>query len=171
MDKKRNPWLPYLAILAILLIWFVYNQFSGKQYEVQILPLFDIKPEKVTRVVISKDGERVTLVRMDSTWTFAEPDTGRPAEFRIEQFEKDVLRGEREGSITSDTAAYRSYGVADDAMHLEIWAGDNKVGGVRVGRSGKDFSLEYVRYDEDPHVYPSRQRMLNRVGSTADWWR
>jgi len=169
---KKNPWIPYLAILGLLILWFVYSQFRSKQYEVMIEPLFDFPPKSVTEFTITQDTVSVRLIRADSLWFFAAPDTGLPALYKIEQFVKDVLQGEREGYVTEDTSRYDVYGISKTkAIRLQLKGDSDVLTTILVGRSTSDFNQEFVKYSGDPKVYPSRQKILNKLGVTASWWR
>jgi len=171
MAKSKNPWLPYLGILGLLILWFAYSQFRGRKYEVQIDPIVPFAVDDVARFSIEKDGLRVTIEKKDSTWTFSLPDTGRPAEYKMNQFVTNFLKGEREGAVTADTAKYGDYGVSTDAMHVIIYANDGSSISFWLGASKTDSRSEFLRYDPDPNVYPARQRMMGRVQASADWWR
>lgn len=172
MAEKKNPWLPYLGVLVLLLLWFVYSLFREKQYEVDIEPLFDFAYEKLSAFSITRDSSTVTLLKADSVWVFASPDTGSPAAYKVEQFLKDVVRGEREGYVSDDTSRYDQYGVSDTkAMQIELRDAASVLERAYVGRSTSDFNQEFIRYEGDSRVYPSRQKLLNKLGATADWWR
>ncbi len=171
-EKKKNPWIPYLGVLALLLLWFVYSQFREQRYEVKIEPLFDFPYAKLAAFSITQDSATVTLLKADSVWVFAAPDTGSPAAYKIEQFLKDVVRGEREGHVTDDTSRYEQYGVsADKGIRVELRDATALLARVYVGRSVSDFNQEFVRYEGDPRVYLSRQRIVGKLGATATWWR
>ncbi len=172
MTKRKNPWIPYLAVLGLLVIWFVYSQLQDRQYEVKIEPLFDFSATQVKAFTIGQDTMSVTLVQVDSAWSFAAPDTGSPARYKTEQFVKDVLHGQREGPVTSDSSRYTDFGVSGDkALRLTLKGEAGVLVTLWVGRSASDPNQEFVRYADDPKVYPSRQKMLNKLGTTASWWR
>ena len=172
MDKKKNPWLPYLIILAVLVILLVFTQWKESGYEVTIERIFDVKAESVTSFTVSKDQSVVTLTHVDTLWVFTPPDTGSASMFKMKEFIKDVLNGEREGAISADTSKYEKYGLSTGkAVKLTVKKEDKTVATIYVGRSVTDYQLEYIRYEDDPNIYPSRQKMLSKMGASANWWR
>ena len=169
---KRNPWLPYLTIAGVLVLLWGYTQWRDRKYEVQIKPMFSFKPEAVTCIKIAKENVSVTMIKKDTLWTFAQPDTGMPEKYKIDEFFKDVLKGEREGTITDDTAHYSKYGISDGESTQVVLTGDEGfLEKIYIGRSESDYTQEYLRYENDPNVYPARQRLINRLGAVASWWR
>lgn len=172
MAKKKNPWLPYLVILVVLVILLVFTQWKESGYEVTIKRIVDAKAESITSVTISKEQSTVTMEHVDTLWVFSPPDTGSASMFKIKEFTKEILNGEREGAVTSDTALYDKYGVTESkAVKVTLRQGDKVVSVFYAGRSSTDYQLEYIRYADDPKVYPARQKMLSRMGATAAWWR
>ncbi len=172
MDKKKNPWLPYLIILAVLVILLVFTQWKESGYEVQIRKISDVKAESVTSFTVSKDQSTVTLEHVDTLWVFSPPDTGSASQYKIREFIKDVLNGEREGAVTDDTSKYEKYGLTQaKTVKLVLMQGDKTVLTLYAGRSVTDYQLEYIRYEDDPNVYPVRQKVLSRMGASANWWR
>ncbi|MBX7151316.1 DUF4340 domain-containing protein [bacterium] len=171
-NMKSNPWFPYLAVFGILILLLVYTQFREQKYQAIIKPIFKFKPEEVTGFSISKDNVSVSIVKKDTAWFFAEPDTGQPAKYKIDQFLKEVLRGEREGAVTDDTSRYAKLGVQETfATRVIIRNEHEDLATIFVGRSQSDYNQEYIRYSDDPNVYPSRQKMVNKLGAVASWWR
>ncbi len=172
MDKKKNPWIPYLIILAVLVILLVFTQWKESGYEVTIKRIVDVKSESVTAFTVAKDQSIVTLEHVDTLWVFTPPDTGSASMFKIKEFIKEVLNGEREGAVTDDTSKYEKFGVTESkATKLVIKQEDKVVVTIYIGRSVTDYQQEYIRYENDPNVYPARQKMLSKMGASAGWWR
>lgn len=172
MDKKKNPWLPYLIVLGVLIALLIYTQWKESGYEIKIRRIVNVKDDVITSITISKNNSAVTLEKADTLWVFQAPDTGAVSVYRIKEFFKEVVNGEYENAITSDTALYDKYGVtADKATKVVLRKQDEVIANFYVGRSVTDFQLEYIRFENDPRVYPARQKMLNKMGTTAGWWR
>jgi len=169
---KRNPWMPYLIVVGALLLLWGYTKWRDSKYEVEIRPIFSFKAESVTGFKITKDNVSVNIVKRDTVWAFASPDTGHPEKYKIDEFVRDFLKGERERSITDDTANYAKYGVNENkSTRVELMNGDEIITKIYVGRSESDYLQEYVLLENDPNVYPVRQKLLNRLGAVASWWR
>ncbi len=172
LSNKQKMWVPYIGILSVLLILLVYSQYRQRRYEVRIEPVFAFKPDDVTSFTIWKDNLSVTIAKQDSVWIFAAPDTGQPAKYKIEAFFKDVVKGEREGFISDDTSTYSKYGVSDaKAVRVDLRNGDETHSSVFLGQSVSDYNQEYIRYSNNPKVYPARQSMINKLSGAASWWR
>lgn len=172
MRNKLKGWIPYLVILATLILLLIYSQARQRSFEVTIEPLFEVEASQLSSIQITKDTLSVELVRLDSQWVFAAPDTGRPSTYRVNDFLKQVLKGQREDDISKDTTQYRKYGLTADAA-TKVLLKDRSGLSVTAyfGRSPADYSAEFVRYDGDYRVYPLRQKALNYLGATASWWR
>jgi hypothetical protein len=172
MDKKKNPWLPYIVIFVILLILLVFTQWKESGYEVTIKRIVDVKPESITSFTVFKDQSMVTLDHVDTLWVFTPPDSGSASMFKIKEFIREVLNGEREGAVTDDTSKYEKFGLTENkAIKLVIRQDDKVVVTIYTGRSVADYQQEYIRYENDPNVYPARQKMLSKMGASASWWR
>lgn len=172
MDKKKKAWVPYMGVLSLLIILFIYTQYRESQHQVDIKPIFDFNTDKITSFTITKDNASVTLIKNDTSWVFPAPDTGRAQDYKIKDFIKEVLKGEREAVVTDDTSKYEKYGVTEaKATKLTVMKDETTLATILVGRSSTDYNQEFIRYENDPRVYPARQRMLNRMGASVSWWR
>jgi hypothetical protein len=172
LSNRQKGWIPYVGILSVLIILLIYSQFRQKKYEVSIEPIFKFKTEDVASFTVYKDVLSVTIARQDSSWKFAAPDTGKPSSYKIDEFLKDVVKGQREGFITADTSTYAKYGVdGGQATKVELRSTDNVLAVIFVGQSPSDYAQEYFRYSNDQRVYPARQKMTVRLGAVASWWR
>jgi hypothetical protein len=76
MTKSKNLWIKYAIILGVALILLLMVSLKNRRYEPKISNVFNVKSEDISAVTISKDTISVTLVKGDTTWIFAEPDTG-----------------------------------------------------------------------------------------------
>lgn len=172
LKEKIRPYAPYLGILGILLILLVYTQYRQRKVEVSIDPVFDFKPEKVTAFTVTKENQSVVIVRADSAWAFAAPDTGRPEKFRMDQFVKEVLGAQHEGPVVRDTVLFEKYGLtASKATVLEVRGEGGVLSRIYIGQTASDATSEYLRYEDDDRIYPVRGRLSYRLSATASWWR
>jgi hypothetical protein len=172
LNNTHKAWIPYVGTLAVLLILFFYSQHRQQKYEVKIEPIFNFRADEVTSLTIRKETSSVTLVKMDASWKFATPDTGKPAPYKMDELFKDVIQGQREDAVTSESSDYGKYGVtADKATKVELKKAEEILSTVFIGQSPTDNLQEYIRYNDDPRVYPARQKMIGKLGAVASWWR
>ncbi len=75
MAKKKNPWLPYVIILGVLVILLVFTQWKESGYEVTIKRIVSAKAEDITSFTISNEQSTITLEHVDTLWVFTPPDT------------------------------------------------------------------------------------------------
>lgn len=170
---KQNNWTKYILILLVLIIALAWVSFKDKKYEHQYVPIFNVKEVTVTAFTIRKGSDEVTLVKADSTWTFAEPDTGIVKDLKVTNFFKYVVNGQREGSfITDNPDRYKQYNVDDStATVIELKTGDQIIATLFAGRSGSSWANDHLRYPDNKNVYLSKEKILNRVGEKAKFWR
>lgn len=172
MTKKRNPWIKYLIILAIAIIVLIVVNQREKQYEAKVTDIFDINPEDITAFTISKGKESVTLLNADTTWVFAEPDTGTVKDYRIDNFFRYVVNGKKTAFVTEDTAKYEQYNVTDSlGTKVELKKGEYVLGSIIVGRSQSSWAHDYIRYPDDKKVYMTQEKLLNHISEKASSWR
>jgi hypothetical protein len=171
MADAKKGWTIYLVVFGVLVLLLVYTQVRQKEVELSVEPIFEVDVDRVTEFTVSGKSSSVTLVKRDTTWFFAPPDTGTAGKSRIVAFFKDVVGGRRESHVTEDTAKYGRYNVAEgQAVRLELRAGEAELGVIWVGRSS-DYTREYLRYPDDPRVYLVHQPLLSRLATSAAGWR
>ena len=90
MAKKQNPWSKYIILLVIAVLLLLVVSIKNRRYQPNVSRVFDVNVEDVNAFTVSKDTVSVTLLKADTTWVFAEPDTGTVKDYRIENFFKNV---------------------------------------------------------------------------------
>jgi hypothetical protein len=172
MARKKNLWRKYLIILVIAIaILIVVNQ-REKEYEAKVTNIFDVNPEDITAFTVSKDTVSVTLLNADTTWVFAEPDTGRVEEYRIDNFFRYVVNGKKTGFVTENPEKYEQYNVTDSlGTKVELKKGEYILESVIVGRSESSWTHDYIKYPDDKRVYMTQEKILNHLSEKASFWR
>jgi len=172
MAKQKYPWLRYVIILAIAVLLLVFVNLRNRRHEVKVTDIFSTNTEEVTAFTISKDTLTVTLLKADTTWVFAEPDTGVVKDWRINNFFSNVVEGSKTGFVTRNPEKHADYNVSEDlATKLELKHGESVLETIYVGRSKSSWSQDYIRYPDDPKVYISQKKLLSHLGERATFWR
>ena len=172
MAKSKNLWIKYAIILGIALILLLVVSMKNRRYEPKISDVFNVKSEDISAITISKDTTSITLVKGDTTWMFAEPDTGLIKNLRIENFFKNVVNAQKCGYITQNPDKYDQYNVSDTkGLKVELKKGEYVLGVIYIGRSKTNYSQDYIRYPDDPKVYQSQSKLLSSVSERASFWR
>lgn len=172
MAKKQNPWLKYIVLLAIALVLLLVVTLKNRRYQPDITDVFDVNVEDVTAFTVSKDTLSVTLVKGDTTWVFAEPDTGVVKDYRIENFFRNIVEAKKSGYITKNPEKYDQYNVSEEkGLKIELKKGEFVLATTYLGRSKTSWSQDYIRYPDDPKVYISQNKMLSYASERASFWR
>ena len=172
MAKKQNPWMKYIILLAVALLLLLVVSLKNRRYQPQVTNVFDVNVEDVNAFTISKDTLSVTLMKGDTSWVFAEPDTGLVKDTKIENFFKHVVEAQKSGFVTKNTDKYDQYNVSDSkGLKVELKKGEFVLGTVYLGRSQTSWSQDYIRCTDDPKVYISQKKMLSYAGERASFWR
>lgn len=172
MAKKQNPWMKYIILLAVAVLLLLVVSLKNRRYRPQITDVFDVKVEDVNAFTVSKDTLSVTLMKSDTCWVFAEPDTGVVKDMKIENFFKYVVAAEKSGFVTKNPEKYEQFNVSDQkGLKVELKKGEYVLGTIYLGRSKTNWSQDYIRYPDDPKVYTSRKKMLSYVSERAGFWR
>lgn len=172
MAKKQNPWLKYIILLIIALVLLLVVSLKNRRYQPKITDVFDVNIEDVTAFTVSKDTVSVTLVKGDTSWVFAEPDTGVVRDNRIQNFLDHVVAAKKSGFITKNPEKYDQYNVsAEKGLKVELKKGEFILATIYLGRSKTSWSQDYIRYPDDPKVYISQKKMLSYVSERASFWR
>ena len=172
MAKKQNPWSKYIILLVIAVLLLLVVSIKNRRYQPNVSRVFDVNVEDVNAFTVSKDTVSVTLLKADTTWVFAEPDTGTVKDYRIENFFKNVVNAKKTGFVTKNPDKYDQYNVSDKkGLKVELKKGEFVLGTIYLGRSKANWSQNYIRYPDDPKVYSSQKNMLSYASERASFWR
>jgi len=172
MAKKKSPWIKYIVLLAAALLLLLAVSLRNQRYKPKVSEVFDIKADDINTISITKDTLSITLMKGDTAWVFAEPDTGLVKNDRIENFFENVINAKKSGFVTKNPEKYDQYNVSDKlALIVELKKGEYVLGTVLLGRSKTSWAQDYIRYPDDPKVYISQKKMLGSVSEQASFWR
>jgi len=172
MVKKINPWIRYIIILAFAVLLLLLVTLKNKKHGSKVADVFQVKTEEITAFTIGKGQNSVTLIKADTTWIFAEPDTGAVKDWRINNFFTNIVNAKRTGFVTKNPEKYDQYNISDSlAIYVQLKHGESVLETVFVGRSKSSYSQDYVRYPDDPKVYITQKKLLSYLGEKAASWR
>jgi hypothetical protein len=168
MDNLKWLLIGVLVMLGIYLI--VQSQQGG--YDTQAGRIFPKETAGITKLVVEKGGEMLTLTKTDTTWSIVGHDTLVVKADRISALFGQAFDVERETLMTQKTGNWGKYSV-DDATgtHVKIFdAADVLVTHVVFGQSTSDWSRNYVRVGEGSGVFLTNTSVLNLFSTGATYW-
>jgi len=172
MAKKQNPWMKYAILLAVAVLLLLVVSLKNRRYQPKVTDVFDVKVEDVNTFTITKDTLSVTLLKSDTCWVFAEPDTGIIKDTKIDNFFKNVVEAQKSGFVTKNSEKYDQYNVSvEKGLKVDLKKGEFILGTVYLGRSKASWSQDYIRYPDDPKIYTSQKKMLSYASERASFWR
>ncbi|RKY52297.1 MAG: hypothetical protein DRP89_07915 [Candidatus Neomarinimicrobiota bacterium] len=172
MAKKKSSWGIYVAVLAIAILLLLVVRLKENKYEQKVTDIFNVDVENVNAFTITKGEVSVTLMFADTTWIFAEPDTGKVKQFRINNFLSNVVKGKKTGFATDKPEKYSQYNITDElGTKVELKKGETVLASVIVGKSKASWAQDYIRYPNDPKVYITQKKLLNYLSEKASFWR
>ncbi len=172
MAKKKNPWIKYIILLAVALALLLTVSLKNRRYQQKVSDVFDVNVEDISTITISKDTVSVTIMKGDTCWVFAEPDTGVVKETRINNFFSNVVKAQKSGFVTKNPEKYDQYSVSDQTgLRIEMKKGDFVLATAYFGRSKTSWAQDYIRYPDDPKIYTSQKKILSSVSERASFWR
>jgi len=172
MAKKRTSWGIYAAVLVIAILLLLIVRLKENKYEQKVTDIFNVDAENVNSFTITKGEVSVTLMFADTTWIFAEPDTGKVKQFRINNFLSNVVKGKKTGFATDKAEKYSQYNITDElGTTVELKKGETVLASVIVGKSKASWAQDYIKYPNDPKVYITQKKLLNYLSEKASFWR
>jgi hypothetical protein len=83
-----------------------------------------------------------------------------------------VEDGEVTGFQTKNPDKYATYEITDDmATKLTLKLSGDKKAELYVSRSKSNWSLDYIRYPDDPKVYITGKKIMFHFSERASFWR
>ena len=168
---KSTSWGRYAAYIIVALVLLLIVTQKNKKYEQKVDRIFNLAAGNVTSFKVSKGDVNITLNKIsDTLWVFLEPDTGTVNQSKIDRVLSTILDMNTTGYVTDKPGKYAQFNVDSTALTLEIFTADDSEK-IIIGRSGSSWSQDYVRLTGNPKVFITREKILNDVKETADFWR
>ncbi len=172
MAKKKSSWGIYVAVLAVAILLLLIVRIKENKYEQKVTDIFKVDVENVNAFTITKGEVSVTLMFADTTWIFAEPDTGKVKQYKINNFLNNVVKCKKTGFATDKAEKYGQYNITDElGTTVELKKGETVLASVIVGKSKASWAQDYIRYPNNPKVYITQKKLLNYLSEKASFWR
>ncbi|UCE01840.1 MAG: DUF4340 domain-containing protein [Candidatus Latescibacterota bacterium] len=167
-----------VVILAVVLgvlvgIWLLQRQRQGQVVVSEPVETVSVDPARVTRLRIDKaDAEAVELARVAGSWRITSPIDYRADEAVVSAVLR-ALEGLELEDVVSTNPDKRSTFQVDDSTgtHVEVFAGDESVVALVVGKSSPDFAHTYVRRVDADEVYRAVGVLTYNFNKRVDDWR
>jgi hypothetical protein len=167
-----------VVVLAVVLgvlvgIWLLQRQRQGQVIVSEPVETVSVDPGRVTRLRIEKaDAEPVELARVAGSWKITSPIDYRADEAVVSRVLRALEALELEDVVSTNPEKRSTFQVDDSSgTHVEVFAGDESVLSVVVGKSSPDFSHTYVRQVDGDEVYRAVGVLTNNFNKRVDDWR
>ena len=169
----KNKWTKYIIILVAALILLFVQNLKTKKHAQKIEDIFNLKSETVTEFTVSKDTLTVTLIKSDTSWVFASPDTGIVNEQKVTSFLTNIIEdGKTTEYQTKNPDNYYKYNVTDElGTHLTVTVSGTEKQNLIIGQSSSTWAHDYIRFPDDPKVYITNKKLLYNLSERASFWR
>ena len=169
MDKNIQNGL---IVIVILLILAGIKLNSDSKHATTLNTLYTGKIEDVHKILIQEGQDAIELYKDNETWKIAGNDTLEVRENKISNFFDNVLTAGSETLVSNNSEKWDTFSVGDSTgMHLAIInIEDVTIGYYVFGRSKKDWSHNYVRYDNKPEVYLTNTSIIHHINTRDVFW-
>ena len=169
MDKNLQNGLIVIIILFIL-AGIKLN--SESKHSTTLKTLYTGKIEDVHKILIQMGQDAIELYKDNDTWKIAGNDTLEIRENKISNFFDNVLTAGSETLVSNNSEKWDTFSVGDSTgTHLAIInIEDVTIGYYVFGRSKKDWSHNYIRYNDEPEVYLTNVSIIHHLNTRDTFW-
>lgn len=163
-------WL-LIGVVVLLGVYFLMqSQQSG--YETQTDRIFPEQTENIAKMVFEANGQTLTLVKQDSTWSLSGHDT---LVVRADQVTALFAQGfpvSKETLMTQKADNWGKYSVDESTgTHVKVYdASDALLTHAVFGRSTSDWSRNYVRVGDAPEVFLTDRNVVTMFNTSPTYW-
>jgi hypothetical protein len=163
--KLKKEYMVLAVIVVALLLYILLKKTDKTHYSLPALT--KISSEDITKLVIVRPGGTLTLEGQGDEWRI-QPQ-GYPADkgavdrmlTAVEEFELSTL--------VSESKNYFQYDLTDDKkIILEVFAGENSLTKLDVGKTASTYQHTFVRLEDDDKVYQARGNMRQPLDIEVD---
>ena len=143
----------YLILAVVILALGLYLFFRSTDRTTYTLPeLTSVTAEKVTKVIIEKNDQKIELTRKDKGWQVSPGNY--PADPDLVKRMLDSLAKLRLTALVSETRNYSRYEL-DDAAKIQVTAlrDDKVVRALAIGKAADTMRHTHILLSENPNVY------------------
>ncbi|MEJ2045785.1 MAG: DUF4340 domain-containing protein [Reinekea sp.] len=151
--KKLQSWLGVLLVAQLILAGGLFWNANLAHADNQPQPLLSFSDDQVNKAIISADGDRVTLNKVDDQWQLA--DSSLPIDqSKWQQLLERLQNLETGWPVANSQSSQQRFEVADDQFqrHVELFNADKKLADLYLGTS-PGFREVHVRRADDNNIY------------------
>ena len=169
-----NKSLQYLIIAFVsLLFLFFINRSQQGRYNSSSELIFNIDDDKIHRIIfLDTNGDSLTILKTDTTWTMPEADTLTIKDRQISQFFEKVINGKYDMIRSKNPDNWSKYGVTDSlGKTVSIYdINNNLIKSVIFSNAGQDYSHNNYRVIGENEVYRTTENIFYLINITPNYW-
>ena len=169
-----NKSLQYLIIAFVLLLFlFFINRMQQGRYNSSSELIFNIDDDKIHRILfLDTNGDSLTILKTDTTWTMPEADTLTIKDRQISQFFEKVINGKYDMIRSKNPDNWNKYGVTDSlGKTVSIYdINNNLIKSVIFSNAGQDYSHNNYRVIGENEVYRTTENIFYLINITPNYW-
>ena len=169
-----NKSLQYLIIAFVLLLFlFFINRSQQNKYNSSSELIFNIDDDKIYRILfLDTNGDSLTIVKNDTTWTMPKSDTLVVKDRQINQFFEKVVNGKHDMVRSKNPDNWNKYGVTDSlGKTVSLFDSNNKlIKSVIFSNKGQDYSHNNYRVIGENEVYRTTENIFYLINITPSYW-
>ena len=169
-----NKSLQYLIIAFVLLLFlFFINRMQQGRYNSSSELIFNIDDDKIHRILfLDTNGDSLTILKTDTTWTMPEADTLTIKDRQISQFFEKVINGKYDMIRSKNPDNWNKYGVTDSlGKTVSLYdINNNLIKSVIFSNAGQDYSHNNYRVIGENEVYRTTENIFYLINITPNYW-
>ena len=169
-----NKSLQYLIIAFVLLLFlFFINRSQQNKYNSSSELIFNIDDDKIYRILfLDTNGDSLSIVKTDTTWTMPKSDTLVIKDRQINQFFEKVVNGKYDMVRSKNPDNWNKYGVTDSlGKTVSLFDSNNKlIKSVIFSNKGQDYSHNNYRIIGENEVYRTTENIFYLINITPSYW-
>ena len=169
-----NKSLQYLIIAFVLLLFlFFINRSQQNKYNSSSELIFNIDDDRIYRILfLDTNGDSLSIVKTDTTWTMPKSDTLVIKDRQINQFFEKVVNGKYDMVRSKNPDNWNKYGVTDSlGKTVSLFDSNNKlIKSVIFSNKGQDYSHNNYRIVGENEVYRTTENIFYLINITPSYW-
>ena len=169
-----NKSLQYLIIAFVLLLFlFFINRSQQNKYNSSSELIFNIDDDRIYRILfLDTNGDSLSIVKTDTTWTMPKSDTLVIKDRQINQFFEKVVNGKYDMIRSKNPDNWSKYGVTDSlGKTVSLFDSNNKlIKSVIFSNKGQDYSHNNYRIIGENEVYRTTENIFYLINITPSYW-
>ena len=169
-----NKSLQYLLIIfGVLLLLFFINQGQQKKYNISSESIFNVEQDDIGKIILrDTNGDSLTLVRTDTTWSMLQADSLEIKDRQISQFFEKVISGSYDMVMSKNPNKWGKFGVTDSTgKKISLFdKNNNLIESVIFSNKGQDYAHNFYRNVDDDEVYRTTENLFYMINVKPSYW-